>query len=239
MRTILLVLVFAALASCRSQPQQPPASPQSLPDFPLDIYRTADPDQTYRVIGDMSRVDVIARRGGKLARFGHDHVVSSEHIQGFVLLDLEVPGNSRADLRIDLDTFEVDRPELRKLYNLDTEPSDSDIEKTSDNMQSRVLQSEAWPQAHLFIEGVGGTAVQFEVRVTLDLHGMSRRFPALVRLDSTSEKILLASGTFSLRPSDYNIEPFSVLGGGLQVQDLVEIHFQLVARKATQADYAP
>jgi len=66
------------------------------------------------------------------------------------------------------------------------------------------------------------------------LHGASKSFPIAFELAGLETTQLLATGTFSLRQSDYGIEPFSVLGGGLQVLDPVDVTFRLRAEKIDQ-----
>ena len=230
-RASLAFLVMMLLTACRGQQPLPATSATPLPDFPIEPYRSARPDQNYRLLNDLSRVDIIVRRGGSLARFGHDHVVSTTDISGILLVDREKPELSMADLRLDLDSLVVDQPELRRQYRLDTVPSEEDIRKTTANMQSRVLQTQIWPQVHLHLEATSGSMEELEARVTVDLHGQQHSFSTRVDILEPDGDTLLAQGRFTLRQSEYGIEPFSVLGGGLQVLDEVEVNYRLTARR--------
>lgn len=65
-------------------------------------------------------------------------------------------------------------------------------------------------------------------RVTL--HGTTRslRFPAAVV--QQGDVINVIAG-FRIRQTDFGLAPFSILGGGLQVRDAIDIRVRLVARR--------
>lgn len=58
------------------------------------------------------------------------------------------------------------------------------------------------------------------------------RIPA--RIDSGAERIEV-SGSFAINQSDFGIEPFSVLGGALTVQDRVDLSFAIRGARITDA----
>ena len=64
---------------------------------------------------------------------------------------------------------------------------------------------------------------------------VSRSFavPVQVRVEAAT---LEASGTFELRQSDFGIEPFSVLGGALRVEDRLDVSFELRAERVTDTE---
>jgi hypothetical protein len=75
-----LVLVLT-LVSCATHDSGPVAAPAALPEFPLEAYlNAAAGSSVYRVDADSSSADIVVRRGGKLAHFGHDHVVSARNM---------------------------------------------------------------------------------------------------------------------------------------------------------------
>src|SRR5258708_23733284 len=88
------------------------------------------------------------RRRGPPARLGHDHVVASHEVTGYV-----APGEGRADLYVALARLVVDEPELRKEAGFDTQPSESDIEGTRSNMLNHVLEAERFPFALIGVAG--------------------------------------------------------------------------------------
>jgi len=229
-----LTLLAAVMVSCSAPPPPIPQAPQALADFPIEDYRPAAGNDVYRIDSERSQTDILVHRGGKLARFGHDHVVSATQLEGYILVAADDFRDSHADIRLTLDSLIVDDPVLREQYSLDTRPSAQDIDKTSENMRERVLQTRFWPQAHLKVDITGGSPEAPDALVTVTLHGASHSYPVTFELTGVGTAQLLATGTFSLRQSDYGIEPFSVLGGGLQVLDAVDIRFRLLADQMGQ-----
>jgi len=233
-RRLAVAVLVVALASCQTPKPEKPQAPAATPEIPVQAYRPALGNNVYRIDSRHSRADIVVRRGGKLARFGHDHVISATQLEGFVLVADDDIRHSRADIELSLDTLVVDDPVMREKFSLDTRPSAKDIEKTAGNMHTKVLQTEYWPKAHLSVEITGGTLEALEAQLTVSLHGRNHAFPISVELRGAGTDRIQASGAFDLRQSDYGIEPFSILGGGLQVLDAVEVNFQLQADQVLQ-----
>jgi len=219
------------LVSCATHDSRSASAPSTLPDFPLEAYLNAATGSVYQIDSNSSSADILVRRGGKLARFGHDHVVSARNIYGYLKVAGAHPDGSRADLRLQLMSLAVDDPLTRKKFNLDTEPSQADIQNTSQNMQEKVLESDKWPQIHLQLVVTGGTLDALEARLTVTLHGQQVTFPIVIRVDEFTPGQLVAIGSFNLMQSAFGIQSFSVLGGGLYVEDTIEVHYRLVARQ--------
>lgn len=137
-----IALLVVSLVSCQSQPPQPGQAPQPMPDFPLEVYQPAGGTTVYQIDGDHSRADILVRRGGKLVRFGHDHVVSATRFYGYIRLVANDLKRSQADVRLALDSLIVDDPVIRQQFALDTNPTPQDIEKTSAHMRGKVLQTD-------------------------------------------------------------------------------------------------
>jgi polyisoprenoid-binding protein YceI len=234
-QTCSLLLAVTLLASCGTRTAQEQSEPQELPAFPLETYLSASDAKVYKIIPQLSQADIVVRRGGTLARFGHDHVVSANQITGYVLFSQHKLQDSRADLRIDLQTLLVDDPLSREAFKLDTQPSQQDIEKTRFNMLSGVLQSEQWPVTHLSIKITGGSSESLQASLGIYLHGIQHNYPVTIQTEGLATELLTAKGNFSLKQSDFGIKPFSVLGGGLKVLDQVDISFKLQASQLAEA----
>ena len=75
----------------------------------------------------------------------------------------------------------------------------------------------------------GRSESEIELRVTgeLTIHGQTKSItvPVRARLDARS---LTATGTFSVKQSDFGIKPISV-GGVVNVKDALSIHFTVIA----------
>jgi len=225
----LLLSCVALLAACATSEQLPPKTPAVSQEIPEEVYlNAADSSDVYQIVPERSRAEILVRRGGRLEHLGHNHVISAQKITGYAVLNTTQPQTSRADLAIDLNALVVDSPELRSVYQLDTQPSDEDINGTANNMSTHVLELETWPQAFVRIEGPEALEGTSRCDVTLTLKDVTRTFPATL-LIHRDDDVLRVRGSFDLNQSDYGIEPFSVLGGALTIHDRLEITYRLEA----------
>jgi polyisoprenoid-binding protein YceI len=218
------LIVAALLAGCAVAP--PPPAPTPAADNAAGWYRAAaaagagvlaiDPAQ--------SLIAVTVRRGGALARLGHDHVVASRAVTGFA-----APAQGRADFSFRLDQMTVDEPALRREAGFDTQPAAEAIAGTRANMLGRVLEAERFPLVALHAEPMAGTGGT--LRLSITLHGTTRTVMVPTRVEAGADGVT-ATGTFQLRQSDFGITPMSVLGGAITVLDTLELRFRIVASAA-------
>lgn len=213
------LLLAALLAGCARAPVPvpPPAG-----DNAAAWYRQAAAAGSKVLVIDpaQSLIAVTVRRGGPLARLGHDHVVASRRVTGFA-----APQAGRADFSFRLDQMSVDEPALRKEAGLDTTPSDAAIEGTRANMLDKVLEAQRYPVVALHAESLAGQGY----RLSITLQGVTRTVDATARVEH-SVNAVTASGALILRQSDFGITPMSVMGGALTVQDTMELRYRIVAR---------
>jgi polyisoprenoid-binding protein YceI len=219
------LIVAALLAGCAAAPPPPPA-PTPAADNAAGWYRAAAAAGTKVLAIDpaQSLIAVTVRRGGALARLGHDHVVASRTVTGFA-----APTQGRADFSFRLDQMTVDEPALRREAGFDTQPSAEAIAGTRTNMLGRVLEAERYPLVALHAEqpaGAGGA-----LRLSITLHGTTRTLMVPTRIEAGADGVT-ATGTFQVRQSDFGITPMSVMGGAMTVLDTLELRFRIVAGAA-------
>ena len=211
------------LVACTAGPPASPPSAAPAADTVTAWYQKAAQAgrKVYRIDASQSLITVTVRRGGALARFGHDHVVASRSIEGFA-----APDAGRADFHFRLDQMTVDETALRTGAGLNTQPPADAIEGTRANMLTRVLEAERFPVVTLHAERLPGAADV--VRLTVTLHGVTRTqdVPVLVERSGAS---LAASGELKLKQTDFGVTPMSVMGGAMTVQDQMELKFRIVA----------
>jgi len=226
-------LGLALLAGCAPVAEQPQAPARDHPAaFPQSFYDAARArgEPVYRIDTARSIAVIRVYRAGQLARFGHDHVVASRDIRGFVLLSADVQ-QGRADLYVPLDTMTVDEPALRAQADFQTQPSLVDIENTRRNMLDKTLESTRYPFAVLHLTPRPGQLLpNISVNADITLRGNTRTQVVPVDIEA-SAGLLRISGQFGLHQSEYGIAPYSVLGGALQVQDRIDIRFELYATR--------
>jgi hypothetical protein len=222
-RRVAAIAFCVALVSCAPAPREPPPDVRAPSDFPERDYRQAAAagQAVYRIDPRSSLLVIEVRRGGSLARVGHDHVVASRDVRGYVL-----PIAARADLYVPLSTLSVDEPALRAAAHFDTTPSAGDIAGTRRNMLVRVLDAEHYPFARVKVLGADADHVEAEI----ELHGVTRIVRVPVQLATGRDRIGV-SGALMLRQTDFGIVPLSIFGGAVQVQDALALHFTLQAQR--------
>lgn len=227
-RCAVLAACFASLLAGCASVELPPARPgaAALPaGFPEAYYRRAAAQgaDVYRVDPAGSIVVIEVRRAGSLARLGHDHVVASHDVAGYVL-----PREGRADLAVPLSRLTVDEADLRSESGFDTAPSASDIAGTRSNMLNSVLEAERFPFALIRVSGVDAAAGRMSVAI--ELHGVARTLDVPARVETSADRLVVA-GRLSLDQSDFGITPYTILGGAIAVRDRVDLRFRIQATR--------
>ena len=219
----------ALLSACSLQAPRPAApTPQAPAEFPAAYYEQAAAQgrPVFSVNPQRSLVAIEVRRAGSLARFGHDHIVASHDLRGYVASD-----EGRADLYVPLERLTVDEPALREEAGFDTKPSEADIAGTRGNMLDKVLETDRFPFARIRVSGAGAGAGTIVVAITL--HGTTRMLEVPVQVDHRGDEIDV-SGHLALDQTDFGITPFSILGGAVQVRDRMELRFRITATRGFQ-----
>jgi polyisoprenoid-binding protein YceI len=217
---------LSLLAGCAEilRVEAPVAPP---PEFPESFYQQAlkAGKPVYRVDSAASLVAIEVRRGGSLARLGHDHVVASHDVTGYL-----APGEGRADLYVALARLAVDEPGLRKEAGFDTQPTESDIEGTRSNMLNHVLEAEKFPYAVIAVKDADAKQRQATIAVAITLHGTTRSFrvPAEIEAD---DKAIAVSGKLDFKQTDFGITPYALLGGAIAVKDGLALRFSIRAKR--------
>jgi len=230
---ITAALLSAVLAGCAALLREPVPAPAALPaDFPEGYYQEAlaRGKPVFRVDSRESLVVIEVRRSGSLARLGHDHVVASREVVGYV-----APDEGRADLVVALARLGVDEPALRAEAGLDTQPSESDIEGTRANMLEKVLEAEKFPFALIGVSGANARRGEVSLSVAITLHGHMRTLQVPAQIEADAEKVSV-TGRLSFDQTDFGITPYSLLGGAIAVKNGVELRFRIRARRLLGAE---
>ena len=227
MRLALAGLLALALVACVSELKPLPPLPEGAPvTFPEDVYRQAGVSgSVYRIDPGASQLVIYVYRDGRLAKFGHDHVVASRDVRGYVLLPDNLAG-ARADLYFPVATLSVDEADLRATAGFTTELTADDIETTRRRMLGTVLAAEKYPYVQLHAVPALGAPPRMTLNVDLTLHGVTRAFQIPIAL-TVNGGMFSTQGKFDLRQTDFDITPFSVLNGALAVKDQLHVIFHL------------
>jgi polyisoprenoid-binding protein YceI len=89
------------------------------------------------------------------------------------------------------------------------------------------LQADRFPFVRIHSVQIAGEIPKIAAKVQIELHGQQREMWLPLSIAGLPGQ-LSASGSLVLRQSDFGIQPYSVLGGFLAVQDELVIEFSLV-----------
>ncbi|MDZ7842093.1 MAG: YceI family protein [Gammaproteobacteria bacterium] len=222
------MIVVLVMTACAPAPViREPAGEPPLPG------RTAAGAAHYRVVDEGTRVYARVFRGGSMARLGHNHVVLFPGVRGDVYLTTGIDG-SLFDLVVPVAGAEVDPPELRRDQGraFRTDISDDARARTRGNMLGeRVLDAARYPHITVSSTRIEGRPDGPLVTLDITIRATTRRLVVPVTLRHGADS-LRAEGRLELLQSEFGIEPFTVLGGALRVEDRVELVFTVSAERA-------
>lgn len=220
-----VLAALALLAACAPPlPERPELPAAARPaSFPLAHYVDAarKGEAVFEVEAARSLVTIDVLRAGSLARLGHDHVVASRDVQGFI-----APAEGRADFYVRLDRLTVDEPALRRQAGFDTQPSADDIAGTRRNMLERELRTNVHPYAEVAIRHATGTPFD----ATITLNGITHNVPVEATVTPGTNDYVVA-GMFSIDQTDFGLRPYSLFNGALTVADRLNLYFTIHARR--------
>jgi hypothetical protein len=220
--SVLLAVVLLAgcapppVASTRTVVVAPPVS------FPAADYVAAAGagEPVLAIDPSISMLEIAVGRAGPLAAIGHDHLVASHSLRGFV-----APRLGRADLYVMLDELTVDEPALRDIAGMPKLTDADAIAGTRRNMLEKVLETQKYPAALIAVRKLQSDLL--ELRITLKGVTRSQQVPA--RIEEKDGAITIR-GALTLRQSDFGIAPFAALGGALQVADELRLRYVIKAQ---------
>lgn len=174
-----------------------------------------------------SRVRIYVFRAGTAALLGHNHVLSSPQFTGFVYLPEDGISAAQFDLEFRLDQLEMDDPDNRSSLGsaFSTILTPGSIGRTREHMLSS-LQADRFPIVRIHSLQIAGETPKLAAKIQVDLHGQQRDMWIPLSVESLPDYIS-ATGALVLRQSEFGVQPYSVLGGFLAVQDEVVIEFSL------------
>lgn len=159
---------------------------------------------------------ILVFRGGTAARLGHNHVLSATDLR----VDWPAAGPV---LSFRLDALAIDPPALRVVLGpaFASAVDDEARAGTRANLL-KALDAAAHPEIVVRTLQQLGEGGRRAVEAEITLHGVTRRQWFVAAVEG-----LRARGEVVIRQSDFGIQPFTVLGGLLAVQDALVVQFDL------------
>ncbi len=223
----MLVALVSILVACHSTPQQ------HSPAQPAPVRKHAN---ALRYDVDPARSTIVLRvyRDGPLARFGHNHVIAVTAIQGRVYREADIL-QSEVELSFPVAGMIVDSPDDRAKAGTDFPGvlSPAAIAGTREHMLGpQLLAAEQYPRIALRSIGVSGQWPQLQLLIEIQLRNFTSQFPLPVHMSEIGNT-LIADGAIKLSQVQLGLQPYSVLGGGLRVNDTIDVQFHILAARAT------
>jgi hypothetical protein len=184
----------------------------------------------YTIDADRSLVTLHVYRAGRLAKLGHNHVITSANESGRAWKS-GTPATSGFEVRMAVADLVVDDPAARAAAGPDFpgELSEAARDGTRANMlRAEVLDGERYPEIVVRAGSLGGTWDQPTVAASVTLKGQTRSIDVPLAIERSDDAIA-ARGSFRVLQSDFGITPFSIGGGAIAVADAVEISFEIRA----------
>ena len=216
-----------------AQPAAPAASTEGVPaGFPSARYAPGAErgGRVYEIVPAESQLDIYVYRAGRLQRFGHNHIITSRDVAGFAF-DAKDAARSHFDFYFPVDKLSVDEPELRAAAGeaFSSQPSESDIAGTRKNMLSeKMLNAAQFPYVTVAGRETGGTKDAPDLELTITVRGIAHTIPTTGKLEHDGDT-LRATGEVRLSHATLGLEPFSVLGGALSVEDAFDVRYRITA----------
>ncbi|MEQ9012587.1 YceI family protein [Algiphilus sp.] len=241
MRATLLMIPLLLSACSLIRPTAPESPPQEATTPPIAAVQNAlqreleEGGDLYRVDAAASDLRIYVFRGGRAPTMGKNHVITAPSLQGFVALHSDLPTDAHFALALHLDRLELDPPALRaQTGGSFAKPlTQEQIEGTRDNMLGpSVLDAEQYPELVLRAVEISGDWPVLVARVEVQLHGRSHVYDSLMQVEREEDR-LQVRGSLVVRQTDFGIEPMTVLGGLLGIQDALGIEYRIVTRRIT------
>ena len=183
----------------------------------------------YRIDPSRSRIEIGVFRGGLLKAFGHDHTVAAKEFSGTVRFDPAKFSDSSVSLSIMSDSLSVIDPGV-------SEKERGEVQTTMAG--PRVLNVQAFPEIEFVstqLKQVTQKGSGFEIVLTgkLKIHGVEKETSFPVRI-SFEKGLLHATGTASIRQTDFGIVPIKLGAGTVSVKDAVTAKFDVLAQRASE-----
>ncbi len=175
------------------------------------------PDSVVFPVDPSSRLVVKTGKSGLFGFAGHTHVIRARAVSGELVYH---PGKPTSYLRIKVptDSLEVLTP-----------PDTAEIRKVTEAMRTKVLHVDKYPEMTFAADSLSANSGKMEMQLALTMEGATRKVPVTADVTISSDSIR-ATGTFSVKQTDFGIKPYSGgPAGTVKVADRVTFCFDLVA----------
>lgn len=182
-------------------------------------------ENTFFLDASRSQFAAHTKKAGLLSGLGHDHIIGTPSNRKAI--------TGRLNLKNDLpDSGEV-VIQAKELLVLDTGVDENDKKEIYQSLHSaKGIDSEKFPEIKFTAKSIKKEGTNFNIQGDFHLHGVSKSIsvPATVRYVNFGKEIEV-NGSFTIKQSEFGIEPFSAGMGTVKVADPVLIKFKFVGTR--------
>ena len=158
----------------------------------------------------------------------HDHAIQAVGWSGKATWDHEDYSSCDISITVPVNNLQVDKPEVRKLANIEGTISESMRMDVKKHMLSDVqLDAEKYPTISFKSSSCEGSDGKATLKGNFTLHGVTN--PIEVSVKVSSENGLRLQGSFPVKGTDYGIQPYSAMFGAVGNKDGLNITLDLQA----------
>ncbi len=190
------------------------------------------PPAVYTIDPAASTITIEVGKAGMFGFAGHTHEVATRRVTGEVRL-------GHGDLAGSAVSLEIDAASLRVTGKGDPPGDVPEVQRVM--LGDRVLDVGRFPsisfRSRAVSKGRGatGAAMRLKIEGDLTLHGVTR--PVTITPDVTlGPEVVTARGEFSIKQTDFGIQPVTAGGGTVRVRDAVDIVFVIQARETERTN---
>jgi hypothetical protein len=172
---------------------------------------------------------VLVYRAGPLANLGHNHVMVSHAVTGWVRIGSGISSSSFS-LQVPAESFVVDESQERREEGGDFPgeiPEDAKSGTRRNMLSAAVLDAAEFPTVSVTSVSLSGTPDALSAELTVNVAGRETSISAPCRLTGDAGSVT-AAGSMELRQTALGLTPYSLLHGALQVQDAMQLKFSIV-----------
>jgi polyisoprenoid-binding protein YceI len=162
------------------------------------------------------------------ADLSHDHAIQAVGWAGKGTWDAEDYSSCNISLSVPVNNLQVDKPEIRKMAGIEGTISESMRQDVKKHMLSDVqLDADKYPMITFRSTSCEGSGSSMTLKGNFTMHGKTNAISVPVTV--ANDNGLSLKGSFSLKATDYGIEPYSAMFGAVGNKNEMKITFDLVA----------
>jgi hypothetical protein len=226
LKRIAAAAIVLVVTACAAPHRKPAAAP---PPAPMEAILSALPDAgDYKIDTANSELRLLVYRAGPLARLGHNHVMVNRSLTGRVRIGDAIASTS-FELSMPADKFIVDDTQSRSEEGDDFPgaiPEDAKEGTRRNMLGTAVLNAAQFPDITVSSIALSGSlqSATAELQVGTAGHRAVVSVPLSLRGDAQH---VVATGSVEIRQTALGLEPYSLMGGALQVQDAMQLKFRI------------